>query len=266
VKDRIALAMIEDAEARGRLQPGGTIIEPTSGNTGIGLAWVAAVKGYRVLLTMPESMSLERRKLLAAFGAEIVLTPASEGMPGAVRRAEELSRTLPNAFLTRQFDNPANPEAHYRTTGPELWEATEGNIDILVAGVGTGGTLSGAGRYLKEKNPNLLVIAVEPASSPVLSGGTMGPHPIQGIGPGFVPTNLDRAIIDEVVRVEGAQAIAAARDLAKTEGLLGGISAGANVWAARMVAQRAENVGKTVVTFVCDTGERYLSTALFQQD
>ena len=266
VKDRIALAMIEAAEVAGTLRPGGTIIEPTSGNTGIGLAWVAAVKGYKVVLTMPESMSLERRKLLQALGAEIVLTPAVEGMPGAVHRADALAKECPGAFLPLQFENPANPEAHYRTTGPEIWEATEGRVDILVAGVGTGGTLTGAGRYLSEKNPGLLVIAVEPSTSAVLSGGTMGSHQIQGIGAGFIPANLDTSLVNEILRVESPRAIAAAQELARTEGLLAGISAGANAWAARELGRRPEHKGKTIVTIICDTGERYLSTALFYQD
>ena len=266
VKDRIALAMIEAAEKAGKLAPGGTIIEPTSGNTGIGLAWVAAVKGYQVVLTMPESMSLERRKLLAAFGAEIILTPATEGMPGAVRRAEALAKERPGSFLTLQFENPANPEAHYLTTGPEIWEATGGKVDIFVAGVGTGGTLTGTGRYLREKNPRVLLVAVEPSSSPVISGGSMGPHQIQGIGAGFIPANLDVKLIDEVMRVEGQAAISAAQELARTEGLLAGISAGANVWAARELARRPEHRGKTIVTVICDTGERYISTPLFYQN
>jgi cysteine synthase A len=266
VKDRIALAMIEAAEREGILVPGGTIIEPTSGNTGIGLAWVAAVKGYKVILTMPESMSIERRKLLEAFGAEIVLTPATEGMPGAVRRAEALRANLPGSFIPMQFSNPANPEAHYRTTGPEIWEATGGNVDLLVAGVGTGGTLTGTGRYLREKNPKIRLAAVEPTTSAVISGGTMGPHMIQGIGAGFIPGNLDTKLIDEVVQVDSASAIAASQELALKEGLLAGISAGANVLAARQLAQRPENQGKTIVTIICDTGERYISTLLFYHD
>ena len=266
VKDRIALAMIEAAEKEGKLLPGGTIIEPTSGNTGIGLAWVAAVKGYKVILTMPESMSIERRKLLAAFGAEIVLTPATEGMPGAVKKAETLLQNIPGGFIPMQFSNPANPEAHYRTTGPEIWEATGGKVDILVAGVGTGGTLTGAGRYLREKNPKILLAAVEPTTSPVISGGTMGPHMIQGIGAGFIPGNLDVKLLDEVIRVDSQAAIAAAQELALKEGVLAGISAGANVWAARQLAQRPESKGKTIVTIICDTGERYISTLLFYHD
>ena len=263
VKDRIALEMILEAERTGKLLPGGTVIEPTSGNTGIGLAWIAAVRGYRVLLTMPESMSLERRKVLAAFGAQMVLTSAAEGMPGAVRRAEELASELPGAFLPRQFSNPANPLAHYQTTGPELWAATGGKIDIVVAGVGTGGTLTGVGRYLRERNPAVQLIAVEPDTSPVLAGGSAGPHLIQGIGPGFIPDNLDTSLLNEVLCVSSHAALEAARQLARSEGILAGISAGANVWAARLVANRPENVGKVVVTFICDTGERYLSTALF---
>lgn len=266
VKDRIALAMIEAAVREGKLAPGGTIIEPTSGNTGIGLAWVAAVKGYKVILTMPESMSIERRKLLEAFGAEIVLTSATEGMPGAVRKAEALKEALPGSFIPMQFSNPANPEAHYHTTGPEIWEATGGKIDILVAGVGTGGTLTGTGRYLREKNPKIRLAAVEPTTSPVISGGSMGPHMIQGIGAGFIPGNLDTKLIDEVVKVDSQAAIAAAQELALREGLLAGISAGANVWAARQLAQRPENQGKTIVTIICDTGERYISTLLFYHD
>jgi len=266
VKDRIGLAMIEAAEAAGQLKPGGTIIEPTSGNTGIGLALVAAVKGYRLIITMPESMSVERRKLLTGLGAEIVLTPASEGMLGAVAQAKELLDEMPGAFMPQQFNNPANPEIHYRTTGPEIWEATEGKVDILIAGVGTAGTVSGAGKFLKEKNPNLRVIAVEPEESPVLSGGKMGPHMIQGIGAGFVPENYNADVVDEVVQVKSEDAIETAKKLAKTEGLLCGISAGANVLAAHRVAQREENAGKVVVTIICDTGERYLSTLLFYED
>jgi cysteine synthase A len=265
VKDRIALAMIEAAEKDGHLKPGGTIIEPTSGNTGIGLAWVAAVKGYKVVLTMPESMSIERRKLLEAYGAEIVLTSATEGMPGAVRKATALAQNLPGSFIPMQFSNPANPAIHYQTTGPEIWEAA-GKVDIFVAGVGTGGTLTGVGRYLREKNPRVLLAAVEPTTSPVISGGAMGPHMIQGIGAGFIPDNLDTKILDEVVRVDSAAAIAAAQELARKEGVLVGISAGANVFAARQLALRPENKGKTIVTILCDTGERYISTLLFYHD
>jgi cysteine synthase A len=265
VKDRIALAMIEAAEKDGQLKPGGTIIEPTSGNTGIGLAWVAAVKGYKVILTMPESMSIERRKLLEAYGAEIVLTSATEGMPGAVRKATALAENLPGSFIPMQFSNPANPGIHYQTTGPEIWEAA-GKVDVFVAGVGTGGTLTGVGRYLREKNPRVLLAAVEPTTSPVISGGAMGPHMIQGIGAGFIPDNLDTKILDEVVRVDSAAAIAAAQELARKEGVLVGISAGANAFAARQLALRPENKGKTIVTILCDTGERYISTLLFYHD
>ena len=266
VKDRIALAMIEAAAAQGKIQPGATLIEPTSGNTGIGLAWIAAVKGYRLILTMPESMSVERRKLLQAFGAEIVLTSGSEGMLGAIAKAEELLKQIPGSFQPSQFSNPENPQAHYRTTGPEIWEACEGNVDILIAGVGTGGTLSGTGRFLKEKNPQLKVIAVEPSTSAVILGKPAGPHMIQGIGGGFIPDNLDKSLLDDVVTVESATAIDAAKELALKEGLLAGISSGANVWAARTVAQRPENAGKTIVTIACDTGERYISTLLFYHD
>jgi len=266
VKDRIALAMIEAAERSGQLKPGGTIIEPTSGNTGIGLAWVGAVKGYHVILTMPESMSMERRKLLIAFGAEIVLTPATEGMPGAMKRAEELQRNLPGSYIPFQFSNPANPEVHYRTTGPEIWEATGGKVDIMVAGIGTGGTLTGSGRFLREKNPAVQLVAVEPSTSAVLSGGPIGPHMIQGLGAGFVPENLDTAILSEVITIESSAAIRASQELALKEGILGGISAGANVLAARQLAQRPENKDKNIVTIICDTGERYISTLLFYHE
>ncbi|NNM66953.1 MAG: cysteine synthase A [Spirochaetales bacterium] len=266
VKDRIALAMVETAEKSGKIERGATLIEPTSGNTGIGLAWVAAVKGYKLILTMPESMSIERRKLLQALGAEIVLTPGNEGMTGAMAKAEELLQRIPGSFQPSQFSNPANPEAHYKTTGPEIWEACKGKVDILVAGVGTGGTLSGTGRFLKEQNPELQVIAVEPTTSAVISGKAAGPHMIQGIGGGFIPDNLDRSLLTEVFLVDSMQAIEAAKELALHEGLLAGISTGANVWAARKVAERPENRSKTVVTIACDTGERYISTLLFYHD
>jgi cysteine synthase A len=266
VKDRIALAMIEDAEKKGTLKPGATIIEPTSGNTGIGLAWVAAVKGYKMILTMPESMSIERRKVLQALGAQLVLTPATEGMTGAVNQANLLNKNIPNSWIPGQFENPANPDVHYRTTGPEIWEATGGKVDVIVAGVGTGGTISGAGKFLKEKNPNLKVVAVEPATSPLISQGKSGPHMIQGIGANFVPENYNAKIIDEVLTVESADAIAAAKELALKEGLLAGISSGGNVLAARRLAARPEFAGKTIVTIIADTGERYISTLLFHND
>lgn len=260
VKDRIGLAMIEQAERDGLLQPGGTVIEPTSGNTGIALAWVARVKGYRLILTMPDTMSAERRRILTILGAEVVLTPGKEGMQGAVDRASQLQQEIPGSFIPQQFDNPANPAIHYRTTGPEIWRDTGGKLDYLVAGVGTGGTISGGGRYLKEQNPQLQVVAVEPADSPVLSGGRPGPHLIEGIGAGFVPSIYDGGIVDQVVRVTNDDAIAAAKQLAKTEGILAGISAGANVYAAREIASQPASAGKRVVTIICDTGERYLST------
>jgi cysteine synthase A len=266
VKDRIALAMIEQAEADGRLRPGSTIIEPTSGNTGIGLAWVAAVKGYKMILTLPESFSIERRKVLMGLGATLVLTAASEGMNGAVAKAEALAKSIPGSWIPGQFDNPANPDAHYRTTGPEIWEATGGTVDILVAGFGTGGTLSGAGRYLKERNPALRVVAVEPAASPLVASGQAGPHMIQGIGANFVPGNLDKSVIDEIIHIGNQEAIDAAKELMVKEGLMAGISTGANVLAARCLAERPENAGKTIVTIACDTGERYISTLLFQND
>ena len=262
-KDRAALFMIADAEARGLLGPGGTIVEPTSGNTGVGLAYIGAIRGYRVVLTMPDTMSAERRDLLAALGAQLVLTPGKEGMNGSIAKAKELLATLPGAWMPDQFNNPANARAHYETTGPELWRDTDGQIHILVAGVGSGGTLTGAGRYLKEQDPDVKVVAVEPAESPVLSGGKPGPHKIQGIGAGFVPGVLDPAVVDEVVRVTGEEAYAAARDLVRTEGVLTGVSSGAAAHAARMLAQRPENAGKTIVAVLPDTGERYLSTDLF---
>lgn len=263
VKDRVGLAMIEAAESDGRLRPGSVVIEPTSGNTGIGLAGVAAVKGYRAILTMPETMSVERRQLLAAHGAELVLTPGSEGMKGAIARAAELAASTPGGFIPGQFDNPANPAVHYRTTGPEIWRDSGGRVDALVAGVGTGGTITGAGRCLKENNPELKVFAVEPIDSPVLSGGKAGPHKIQGIGAGFVPRVLDTGVYDEVVRVAGADAFAVAREVARQEGILIGISAGAAVWAATEVAMRPEFSGKNIVVVVPDSGERYLSMGLF---
>ncbi len=257
-KDRVARQMIESAEKRGLIQPGGTIIEPTSGNTGIGLAAMAVPRGYRVILTMPDTMSMERRLLLKAYGAELVLIKG--GMAEAVAKAEELAKEIPGSWIAGQFDNPDNPQAHYETTGPEIWEDTEGNVDIFVATVGTGGTLSGTARYLKEKNPNIKVIAVEPAASPLLSGGQAGPHKIQGIGANFIPNNLDRSIYDEVITVSDEDALATSRQLAKTEGILVGISSGAAGWAAMQVAKRPENAGKTLVAVLTDTGERYLSS------
>jgi cysteine synthase A len=265
VKDRIALAMIEDAERRGVLTPGSVIVEPTSGNTGIGLAYVAAVKGYRCVLVMPESMSIERRKLLAALGAEVVLTPAADGMAGAIEKARTIAAGAPRAFMPQQFENPANPEIHRRTTAQEIWRDTDGTVDVFVAGVGTGGTITGVAEALKRKKPAVRVVAVEPAASPVLSGGRAGPHRIQGIGAGFVPGVLRRDLVDEILRVREQDAGATSRRLAREEGLLVGISAGANVWAALQVASRPESAGTTIVTVACDTGERYLSTWLFEE-
>ena len=263
-KDRVALEMLRQAEASGVLQPGGTVIEPTSGNTGIGLAAMAIAKGYRVILTMPATMSAERRALLKAYGAELVLV-AEGGMAGAVAKAEELAREIPSSFIPGQFDNPANPAAHYKTTGPEIWRDTEGHVDIFVAGVGTGGTITGVGEYLKSQNPGVKVVAVEPASSPVLSKGTAGSHKIQGIGAGFVPDVLDTKVYDEIITVENDDAFATGKKIGKKEGVLVGISSGAAVWAAIELAKRPENKGKTIVALLPDTGDRYLSTPLFAE-
>lgn len=264
VKDRVALAMIRDAEKRGLLTPGGTIIEPTSGNTGIGLAAMAAIQGYRAIIVMPDSMSVERQLLMQAYGAQVVLTPGQLGMTGAIEKAKELAQEIPGSFIPDQFCNPANAEAHFHTTGPEIWQDTDGNIDIFVAGVGTGGTVTGVGSYLKSQNPNVQIVAVEPAGSPLLSGGKAGPHGLQGIGANFIPDVLDQRVIDSVITVTEEEAYAAAQLLGKREGILAGISSGAALNAAISLAQKPENAGKTIVALLPDTGDRYLSTALFQ--
>lgn len=264
-KDRVARAMILDAEEKGLLKPGATIIEPTSGNTGIGLAAMAAARGYKVILTMPETMSMERRRLLQAYGAQLVLTPGAKGMAGAIEEAERLHRETPGSIIPGQFDNPANPRAHYETTGPEIWRDTQGEVAIFVAGIGTGGTLSGTGRYLKQMNPNIRIVGVEPARSPLISQGKAGPHGLQGIGANFIPENLDRSIYDEIITVTDEQAYAAGREIAQKEGMLVGVTSGAAVYAAGLLAQRKENEGKLIVALLPDTGERYLSTPMFEQ-
>ena len=265
VKDRIAKAMLDDAEKAGKLKPGSVIVEPTSGNTGIGLASVAAARGYRIIIVMPETMSVERRQLMKAYGAELVLTEGAKGMKGAIARADELAKEIPNAFIPGQFVNPANPKAHRETTGPEIWEDTDGKVDVFVAGVGTGGTVSGVGQYLKSKNPGVKIVAVEPASSPVLSKGVAGAHKIQGIGAGFVPDTLDTKVYDEIIAVENEDAFESGREIGRKEGGLVGISSGAALWAAKELAKRPENKGKTIVALLPDTGDRYLSTALFAE-
>lgn len=265
VKDRIAKAIIEDAEKSGKLKPGSVIIEPTSGNTGIGLAAVAAAKNYRVIITMPDSMSVERRNLMKAYGAELVLTPGKEGMKGAIEKAEELQKELPGSIIAGQFTNPVNPATHMATTGPEIWRDTEGKVDIFVAGAGTGGTISGVGKYLKSKNPNVKIVVVEPSDSAVLSGGKAGPHPLQGIGAGFIPDTLDTDVYDEIITVTGEDAYNTGRSLARTEGFLTGVSSGAALWAAAELAKRSENEGKNIVVLLPDTGARYLSTPMFSE-
>ena len=265
VKDRVAKAMIDDAEAKGQLKPGSVIIEPTSGNTGIGLASVAAARGYRTIIVMPETMSVERRQLMKAYGAELVLTEGAKGMSGAIAKADELAKEIPGAFIPGQFVNPANPAVHKATTGPEIWEDTDGKVDIFVAGVGTGGTITGVGEYLKSKNPNVKIVAVEPAGSPVLGGGKAGPHKIQGIGAGFVPDVLDTKVYDEIIPVENEDAFATGRLMGHTEGVLVGISSGAALWAAMELAKRPENGGKTIVVLMPDTGDRYLSSPMFAE-